>query len=171
MLMERYLVGELAAFDELFRRYSPRLYGFFVRSFGNKAIAEDLLQTTILKWHNARRTYRMGMPLKPWLFTIAARVRLDEWRRRAKKPLTEDDLDLPTPATPSDLLAEQSEAARVHKALAELPESHRTVVQLHYYEGLAFKEVAEVLQTSEAAVKQRAFRAYEKLRAVLGARR
>ena len=129
MLMERYLVGELAAFDELFRRYSPRLYGFFARSFGNQAVAEDLLQVTVLKWHKARRTYRMGMPLKPWLFTIAARVRLDEWRRRAKKPLTEDDLDLQVPPIPSDLLSEHAEAARVQKALAQLPESHRTVAE------------------------------------------
>jgi len=170
ILMERYLIGELAAFDELFARYTPRLFGFFMRSFGNRAVAEDLLQVTVLKWHKARRTYRMGMPLRPWLFTIAARVRLDEWRRRAKKPLTEDDLDLQVPATPSELLSEQSEVARVQQALADLPESHRTVVQLHYYEGLSFKQVAEILATSEAAVKQRAFRAYERLRASLVAR-
>lgn len=170
MLMDRYLTGDMPAFDVLFKRYSPRLYGFFMRSFGSRAVAEDLLQVTVLKWHKARRLYRMGAPLKPWLFTIAARVRLDEWRRRAKKPLTEDDLDLQVPPTPSELLSTQTEAARVQRALADLPESHRTVVQLHYYEGLSFKEVAEILVTSEAAVKQRAFRAYERLRAVLGAR-
>ncbi len=167
-LMERYLVGDVAAFDALFDRYAPRLYRFFQRSFGARAVAEDLLQTTLLKLHSARRTYRMGMPLKPWLFTVAARVRLDEWRRRMRKDVKEDDLDEEIAAPAKEGIDKQAQET-VRAAVTALPEAQRTVVQLHYFEGLSFKEIGDILACSEGAVKLRAHRAYERLRSVLDA--
>src|SRR5262245_12360590 len=80
-LMARYAAGDLAAFRRLFELLAPRVHGFFLRSFSDPCIADDLTQNTFLKLHRARASYRPDLPLKPWVFTIAASVRRDELRR------------------------------------------------------------------------------------------
>src|SRR5262249_31030543 len=92
-LMDAYAAGSLAAFDSLFARLAPRVHAFFVRSFGDVALADDLLQVTFMKLHRARADYRSGSPLRSWLFSIAARVRLDELRRRRR---LREDVDAET---------------------------------------------------------------------------
>src|SRR5437773_1121216 len=87
-LMAAYVSGDRRAFEQLFARLAPRLHRFFRRSFSAEATAEDLLQVTFLKLRRARDTYKPDMPVAPWAFAIAARVRLDEFRRR--KRLAED---------------------------------------------------------------------------------
>jgi RNA polymerase sigma-70 factor (ECF subfamily) len=172
-LMARYVAGDRRAFERLYRRLAPRVHGFFLRSFGSPAVADDLLQQTFLKLHRARRDWRQDAPLRPWLFTIAARVRLDELRRRYHLAETADD-DAIERAAETSALAEQPVAAanddlvaEVRAALARLPESQRAVVHLHRYEGMTFGEIARVLGTTEGAIKLRAFRAYERLRVEL----
>jgi RNA polymerase sigma-70 factor (ECF subfamily) len=171
-LMAAYVGGDERAFSILFRRCAPRVHAFFVRTFGSVATADDLLQQTFVKVVRARHTFRLESRLRPWLFAIAARVRLDELRhrRRLAEDLDEDSLAradeaVEARAAPLPDPAERAEVAEhVQAALALLPESQRVVVHLHRFEGLTFVEIAEVLHTTEGAVKLRAFRAYEQLR-------
>src|SRR2546429_465875 len=81
-LMDAYVTGDRRAFERLFALLAPRVHGFFLRSFGDRAVADDLLQITFLKMHRARGEFRRGSRVRPWLFAIAARVRLDELRKR-----------------------------------------------------------------------------------------
>ena len=172
--MARYAAGDLRAFEALFLRLAPRIHGFFRRAFRDQAVADDLMQTPFLKLHRNKHAYDPARPLRPWLFTIAASVRRDELRRRYRLPkdagedaLAEAEALDPDPA----LQNAQSEAAdAVRAALARLPESQRTVVHLHRYEGLTFEQIAEALGTSHGAVRVRACRAYERLRRELGPR-
>jgi RNA polymerase sigma-70 factor (ECF subfamily) len=170
-LMVAYRQGDRAAFERLFAALGPRIHGFFMRSFRSPAVADDLTQTTFLRMHRARAEYRPDHRLRPWLFTIAARVRLDEYRRR--KRLAEDfdeealaraeESRAPTDLPESEV--QSAELARTVKAALEaLPESQRVIIHLHRYEGLTFGEIARALGTTEGAVKLRAFRAYQRLR-------
>src|SRR6266550_2048848 len=100
------------------------------------------------------------------LFAVAARVRLDELRRRLRLPEDADEdaiarAEVQDPADPP-LDADVKNAVRA--ALEALPESQRTVIHLHRYEGLTFGEIADVLGSTAGAVKLRAFRGYEALR-------
>ena len=171
--MTAYLQGDHAAFEKLFTRLSPSIHGFFLRSFGSRALADDLLQTTFLKVHRARKQWNREKRLRPWLFSIAARVRLDELRRRyglredtgaeaVEQAAEKAQPEATDPAVAADI------KSRVAAALERLPESQRVVVHLHRFEGLTFGEIAEILGTSEGAVKLRAFRAYAALRDELG---
>src|ERR1700722_10824656 len=85
-LMARYAAGDEVAFRDLFALLAPKLRAFFFRSFVDAALADDLTQTTFLKLHRARASYCPELPLKPWLFTIAASVRRDELRRIYRLP-------------------------------------------------------------------------------------
>jgi RNA polymerase sigma-70 factor (ECF subfamily) len=171
-LMAAYRSGDAGAFEQLYALLGPKLHGFFMRSFNDKAVADDLLQTTMLKLHRARADFRDGLRLRPWVFAIAARVRLDEYRkrRRVTEELDEErlaqaeDRDNDPGDSAAGLLDAGDRAGQVRAALAALPESQRVVIHLHRFEGLTFAEIGVVLGTSEGAVKLRAFRAYERLR-------
>ena len=87
--MERYArEGDREAFELLFRRYAPRMLGLFRRSTGRDDVAQDLGQQTFLHVHRARRDYRIGKPLRPWLFAIAMNVRREHFRRSARRKET-----------------------------------------------------------------------------------
>jgi RNA polymerase sigma-70 factor, ECF subfamily len=173
--MSAYVSGDRRAFEQLFGRLAPRLHRFFRRSFTAEATADDLLQQTFLKLHKARATYKPDMRVAPWAFAIAARVRLDEYRRR--KRLAEDGdeeslaradelrgADAPPPAA-----LDADTAGAVRRAVDALPESQRVVIHLNRFEEMTFAEIATVLGTTEGAIKLRAFRAYATLREALAA--
>ncbi len=173
--MAAYVAGDRRAFDKLFAILAPRVHAFFLRSFRDASVADELLQITFLKVHRARDTYRPDLPLRPWLFTVAGHVRRDEWRKR--KRLAEDTgEDAIAAADESDAFARaksrEASAERrdtVRAAIAALPDTQRTILHLHRYEGLTFAEIAKALDTSPGAVRQHAFRAYETLRQELSA--
>jgi RNA polymerase sigma-70 factor (ECF subfamily) len=171
MLMAAYARGDRHAFAQLFARLGPRVHRFFKRSFGSDAVADDLLQQTFLKVHGARATYKPDLRARPWIFAIAARIRIDEYRRR--KRLAEDgdeealaraDEAAATAGSDDAGALEAGEIEAVRRAVDALPESQRMVVHLNRYEGMTFAEIARVLGTTEGAVKLRAFRAYGTLR-------
>jgi RNA polymerase sigma factor (sigma-70 family) len=171
-LMQAYAEGDVEAFKRLFASLAPSLHAFFMRSVGNASAAEDLMQTTFLKWHGARRLWKRGERLRPWVFAIAAHVRVDWLRSQGRLPtetLDEEGLSAPHPSSdPSAGLLDRERSERVHAALESLTEPQRIVVHLHRFEGLGFAEIGMILGISEGAAKLRAFRAYEELRKRLG---
>src|SRR3954471_8709169 len=90
-LMSAYAAGDARAFESLFARLAPRVHGFFLRSFRDEAVADDLLQVTFMKGHRAREQFDRTLRVAPWLFAVAARVRLDELRRRMRLPEDADE--------------------------------------------------------------------------------
>lgn len=176
--MRSYVAGDARAFDTLFHRYASRLHAFFARSFRSGAVANDLVQTTFLKVHAARESFDASLPVRPWLFGIAARVRVDELRRRYREAARASDGDLADLVLPTEEGAERwpeanEEAERVRAAIDALPDGQRTVILLHRFEGLTFGEIAEALSAAEGtkltevAVRVRAFRAAAALREAL----
>ena len=161
--MAAYAEGDATSFSVLFRRWAPRVHGFFVRALGERSAADDLLQATFLNVHRARRAFRPAQALRAWLFGIAAHALQDEFRRRRRAPLAtgeaaEEPAEEPVP------LEASHRARAVRRALERLPESQRAVLYLHRFEQMTFAEIGRVLGTSEGAVKLRAFRAYARLR-------
>lgn len=172
-LMAAYIAGDRKAFERLFSRVAPKVHAFFLRSFRDASVADELMQTTFLRVHRARMTYRPELPLRPWLFTIAAHIRRDEWRRRYRLPESggEEALFAADQAAALSAAREREAAAErfsdVLAALDALPEMHRTILQLHRYEGMTYGEIAAILGSTPGAVRQHAFRAYAALRRML----
>jgi RNA polymerase sigma-70 factor (ECF subfamily) len=124
--------------------------------------------------HRARGTFVTGAAVLPWAFAIARRLVLDRVRRDRRTPAGVDDVD-PNPMSPAggtdrpEQVVEAREVARrLARALARLPESQRTAFELLKQDGLTLVEAAEVLGVTVTAVKLRAHRAYESIRAALG---
>jgi RNA polymerase sigma-70 factor (ECF subfamily) len=164
--MAAYAAGDEGAFTRLFASLAPKVYGFFLRSFRDPSVSEELLQTTFFNIHRARGRYRPELPVRPWAFTIAAHVRRDELRRRQrlKEDPGEEALARDAAVEVEHGVGQRDAEHRLRGALDALPESQRIVIHLHRYEGMTFGEIAGVLSTSEVAVRGRAFRAYAQLR-------
>jgi RNA polymerase sigma-70 factor (ECF subfamily) len=164
-LMARYQQADPGAVADLVERLSPQLYRFFASQLGNRADAEDMLQDTWLRIHRVRHTYRAGDPVLPWVYTIARRVRVDNYRKRIRISSRETSVDvlLEVP-TRND---ETSSLPSFEDLVAVLPESQREVVTMLKVNELSLEEVARATSSTVGAVKQKAHRAYQQLRSLL----
>jgi RNA polymerase sigma-70 factor (ECF subfamily) len=172
--MDRYACGDDAAFSELYDLLAPKLSAFLLRRSRQPSTAEDLLQQTFLQMHGARRNFSPGAEVAPWAYAIARRLFIDTLRKDGREVLGDgDDIgggreSTPPEASPDVLVARQRLARRVDEELARLPEAQRIAFELVQRDGLSMAETAQVLGTTVGAVKLRAFRTYEALRAALG---
>jgi RNA polymerase sigma-70 factor (ECF subfamily) len=169
--MERYAAGDKAAFGKLYDALAPRLYGYLLRQTRDRARAEDLLQQTMLQIHRARERFIAGAEVTPWAFAIARRLLVDDIRRNKRVILSDDGNPDPGGSNvdrPDEMVHANELAVRVQSILEKLPLSQRAAFELIKQEGLTVAEAAQVLGTTVAAVKLRAHRAYEALRAALG---
>lgn len=171
--MDRYARGEDAAFEEVYDGLAPRLQAFLSRYTHDRARAEDVVQQTMLQIHRARGRFMLGSQVVPWAFAIARRLLIDMHRRGGREVLsaTGDDgltqLLAAVDAPADDVAIAKEVAARLSEELGRLPENQRVAFELIKQDGLSVAEAAQVLGTTVPAVKLRAHRAYEALRAVL----
>lgn len=169
-LMQAFASGDATAFGELFQRWAAPLVRVAHRQLGARADAEDIVQQTFLQLHRARRDFKPGMKLRPWLFTIALNLCRDLQRyrgRRHETPVEDVVLVAETPAQSAREAAELQ--AKVRSALGQLSAEQRAVIELHWFEELPFAEIATIVGASAGAVRVRAHRGYEALRKALGA--
>jgi RNA polymerase sigma-70 factor, ECF subfamily len=165
-LMEAYQKGDSSAGDELFLRVSQPLYRFLSLQSGDRRHADDLLQDVWVRVHRARHTYRAGERVLPWLYAIARFVKVDAYRRRRMQQY-EDPLEPSVENKMVEPPGSGRELPPMEEMLAGLPESQREVVVMLKVSGLSLEEVAKATASSVGSVKQKAHRAYEKLRATL----
>lgn len=164
--MVRYADGEPAAFRELYDRWADRVYGFCLQYLGDEAEAADAFQETFRRLIEDRDRYEEHGRFESWLFTLARRACAERARSRSSR--REDSLQEETGATP---VAESTDPGRsaeardeLRSALDQLTEAQREAVLLAKYEGFSYAEIAAMTDSTEAAVKQRVYRALKKLR-------
>ena len=157
--------GDRDAFASLVGRWQVRLINFFYRSTGNRADAEDLAQETFIELYRAAPRYQAQGTFNAYIFTLARRRLIDNYRKNARRPL--DYID------PTDFLMQQQaeaddESAAIeeafHRALATLPENQRAAILLLQQQGLSYEEIAQTLDASLSAVKTWIHRARQQLR-------
>lgn len=165
-LMELYEQADSEATVQLIKALSRTLYRFLASQLGNRSEAEDPLQEVLLKLHKARHTYQRGQAVLPFVFAIARHVRVDDYRKRCRTSMRETTLkDVPEPI--SDPVSLRSGIPDFKTLIAELPDSQREVVIMLKINGLSLEEIARATSSSVGAVKQKARRAYQRLRLLL----
>jgi len=167
-LMAAYVEGDATAFRTLFDRYAPLLQRVFLRRMRTPELARDLVQQTFLQLHRARNDFRPDALVRPWLMTIAMNLFREHYRRSARRPESLIDPVGALEPRESPHGQERSDIRRdLAGALAKLPEDQREVVMLHWFDGLSFPEIAEMVGATPGAVRVRAHRAYATLRELL----
>jgi len=169
-LIEQTLAGNREAFRLVVLRYQRPLFRFlgFLGFRGMRA--EDLAQETFLRAFKALKSFDPSRAaFSTWLFTIARRLAIGEWRRGLHEQSAPDaGSEAPSPAADpaqNALLAERVQ--RVQRALLTLPEQLRSTFCSSQIEELTLEEVAELEGCAVGTVKSRVFRAREQLRLAL----
>jgi RNA polymerase sigma-70 factor (ECF subfamily) len=170
--MDRHADGDAAAFGEVYDLLAPRLEAYLLRQSRDRALAEDLVQQTLLQMHTARASFAKGSDVVPWAYAIGRRLFLDTRRKRSREVLVDATPDdgsggRVSVELPDEVASTRQLATLVQEELAKMPEPQRIAYELVRDEGLSVAEAADVLGTTTGAVKQRAFRVYEALRSAL----
>lgn len=178
-LLVRFCNGQKEAFGVLVRRYERELFGYLRRYLGDSTLAEDVFQNTFLQVYVKSGQYEPGRPVRPWLYTIATNQAIDALRRQGRhqalsldqgrEELADGDvrslmetLESRGPG-PADAAEGQERRDRVRASVDRLPDFLRQVLVLAYYQGLKYREIADILDIPVGTVKSRLHAALVKL--------
>ena len=167
-LLQRIECGDEAAFRELYRAHSRRLYAYVLRQHGDPAQAEEIVSDTLYEVWKAPARFRGDAQFSTWLIGIARNKVLMAFRSRRPDSL-HDDLDEVAESVADEqpgafeMLAQRERSEGVRHCMDKLSADHRECVHLVFYEGLGLADVAALQACPENTVKTRLFHARKKL--------
>ena len=158
------------------------------RYLGDRTLADDVFQNTFLQLYTKIGTYETGKPVRPWLYTIATHQAIDALRRNGRHPTLSldqgksakadrdgqigaliDVIESRGSGDPLEQVVGDERRQRVRDSVEQLPDFMRQVVILAYYQGLKYREIAEILDVPVGTVKSRLHAALVKLQALWSA--
>ncbi len=174
-LVARTQEGDVAAFDDLVVKYTPRLYGLVYNMTSNHEDTNDLLQDIFSKAYKSIRGFRGKSSFYTWIHSIAVNMTLNFLKKRGRRfNLSLDDVDASiqndkefleltqssSPVREADLAELQ---VRLNEAMMKLSEEHRAVVTMFHIQGMPHAEISKILRVSEGTVRSRLFYANRQL--------
>lgn len=168
-LLDRVAGGDRTAFEQIYTLYYPRLFRFLLRYTGSLGHVEELINDVMLVVWERAPDFRGRSKVSTWILGIAYRKGLRSLERDRRRPQHEDVDELVVASTdsPEQDLSRRRLRDRVLAALARLPAEQRAVLELTYYHGFSYPEIAEILGCPHNTVKTRMFHARRKLRTLL----
>lgn len=153
-LVERAQAGDTAAFGVLVERYQSRLYATLVKMTGDHDLALDLTQDALVRAWERLPSFERRSKVATWLYRIAVRLAYDEMERRRRETPLEITAGIPDLAPGPDARAESGTAAEdLRERIDRLPPLQRAVVILRAYDELPYREIAEMLGTTENSAR------------------
>jgi RNA polymerase sigma-70 factor (ECF subfamily) len=172
--VDQALEGDQDAFAELVNTYQNAVYNLCYRMLGERTEAEDAAQETFLRAYMNLQRYDPARSFKTWLLSIASNHCIDRLRRRRLIWLS---LDEPLPPNimlssdepePEEATIKDQRSQAIQMLLNELSTEYRAAVVLRYWYDYSYTEIADILDTTESAIKSRLFRARQALADKLG---
>jgi RNA polymerase sigma-70 factor, ECF subfamily len=177
-LIERCRNGDVAAFEPLVQKYRDRAWRLAFHVLRDREDAWDVTQEAFVRAWQALPSFRGQSAFYTWLFRIVVNVAADRARQRAARGrafgterVPEEDWErtiVDPEMSPEEAARRAEQRERITRALAALPEHHRTIIMLSDLEGLSYREIAEVLNVPMGTVMSRLHHARRRLRDVLG---
>jgi RNA polymerase sigma-70 factor (ECF subfamily) len=165
--------GDRRSFDLLVLKYQHKVLALVRRFVKDQTEAEDVAQEAFIKAFRAINSFRGESAFYTWLYRIAVNSAKNSLDSRKRRPVSELDIDdieeygfsenLRTAENPESLLAAEDLQAIITKTLEELPEELRRALMLREFDGLAYEEIAQIMECPIGTVRSRIFRAREAL--------
>ena len=178
-LVARARRGDLAAYDDLVKRYQERIYATIYHMTSNHEDANDLAQDSFIKAFQALKSFKGGSTFYTWLYRIAVNKTINFLKQRKNRQhMSLNDIDF-NAEHDTDLIALISEKTprrdaglnelqkKLNEALLKLSEPHRLVVVLHDVQGQSHEEIAEIMDCNIGTVRSRLFYARQQMQAEL----
>ncbi|MTI88717.1 MAG: RNA polymerase sigma factor [Balneolaceae bacterium] len=163
--------GDLDKLGLLFERYNRPLFSFFYRMCKESQLSEDLVQSVFERMLKYRSTYSGNGAFTTWMFSIARNAHIDHYRKQKRRAESDEELDEERVGTAPPEYAERDGKIRrkeiLEQALDQLDDDKKEVIVLSRYEGLKYKEIAKIQDSTEGAVKVKVFRAIKELRDIV----
>jgi len=163
-LMALIKAGRLDYLNELFNRFSKRIYNYFLKSTLDKADSDDLTQDLFIRVMKYRNSYKEGKSVQFWIFQIARNMVKDHFR---KMKVLKDQFN-PVEVMP-ELKEERDEELlekekQLHIAMKSLPDEKRELLVLSKFQGLKYEQIAKMRDTTVANIKVQVHRTIKELR-------
>lgn len=168
--------GNTRAFDELVRRYTPKLYGMIYNMTSNREDTADLLQDVFAKAYRSLKRFMGRSSFYTWIYSISVNMTLNFLKKRGRyHKVSLDDVDTGIENDPEFIKVTTANGGtmrdvhvhelqkRLNEAMMRLSEDHRTVVSLYDVQGLQHSEISKILGVSEGTVRSRLFYAHRQL--------
>lgn len=161
--------GDQDSFAEIVYTFQDAVYNLCYRLLGERTEAEDAAQEAFLRAYSNLERYDHNRSFKTWLLTIASNHCIDRLRKRRMTLLSIDEPLPPSMALtsdepqPEDAVVMNQRSAEVQKLLDQLDPDYRTAVVLRYWYDCSYAEIAEIMDTTESAIKSRLYRARQTL--------
>jgi RNA polymerase sigma-70 factor (ECF subfamily) len=170
-LTQRAAAGDMASFEELYRRHHRRVYALCLRMASNAAEAEDLTQEAFIQLYRKVGSFRGESAFTTWLHRLTVNQALMHFRKKSvKNELTTEEGETPVQivhGTENPFRMPIVDRIALDKAIAKLPNGYRTVFLLHDVEGHEHEEIARILGCSVGTSKSQLHKARMKLRGLL----
>ena len=167
-LIGRVAAGDLRAFEQLYRSYHSRLTRFLDRMTRRRSLVEEVLNDTMLVVWNRADRFNGTSKVSTWVFAIAYRSALKALRRQDEAVEDDERDERAAPgAGPEQQMEQRQTSTGLVRALDALSDNHRMVVELTYFHGMGYREIAEIVDCPVDTVKTRMFHARRRLRALL----
>lgn len=169
-LVEEFRGGDIGAFNTLVDRWQQRIHRFAFRYFSSHDEAMEITQKTFIKAYKKLHTLDDAEKFPAWIYRIANNLCLDETKRAGRKRSAPMEALGPHPVAnsiaenPARTIQQQELGSILQQALNQLPPEQRIVVIMKEYEGLKFREIAEILDEPENTVKSRMYYGLTSLR-------
>lgn len=151
-------------FDEIYQLYAADVYRYLLRLTRNEALADDLLQDTMLKAFMSADKFRGDCAVKTWLCTIARNLWCDHCKKAENRNLPLDDFGtLSDGGSFEQRLEDQAQAMQIHALLHRMDEPYKEVFSLRVFAELSFREIGNVFGNTENWARTTFFRAKKKL--------
>ncbi len=160
-LMKLYQSGNQEAFNTLYERHSPKVYGFLKSRINNSEKVAEVYQEVFFKIHKSKHLYKDSLALLPWIFTITRTVMIDELRKNKELQLV-DDYDLEKIPDVHEKDIPQMDHAL--ETLARLPTQQQTAIEMRYVNDKTFEQIAQILEVSPSNARQIISRGIKRLR-------
>jgi len=152
----------------LFERHHRALYNFFYRLTSKSEVSEDLVQNVFLRMLKYRNTYTGQGEFKTWMYHLARNVHADHYQKDKRMGFSDDlshlENNLESAFNPEEQTQKEEEMQFLQIALSRLDIEKREILVLNRFQGLKYKDIAELYGCTEGAIKVRAFRALEELK-------
>jgi RNA polymerase sigma-70 factor (ECF subfamily) len=175
ILVERAQHGDTRAFDDLVRKYTPKLYGLVYNMTSNREDTSDLLQDIFAKAYRSLKRFQGKSTFYTWIYSISVNMTLNFLKKRGRyTKLSLDDVDngiqndpdfiqVTAGGNPLKDVNVHELQKRLNEAMMKLSEDHRTVVTLYDIQGLQHADISKILGVSEGTVRSRLFYAHRQL--------
>ena len=165
-LIEEIANGNRESFKALYEKYVRQVFSFVYKITKDNKLTEEVVNDTMFEVWKGAGNFKGNSAVLTWIFGIAHNKSMNELRKKRPEALDPEEFSrfASSDETAEEVVMKKDRSQRMNEALGELSPEHRTVLELTFYNGLSYQEIAEIMECPVNTVKTRMFYAKEKLK-------